>query len=81
MYFQLSHLFVKINKLEVDKSTLDSSLQFIQLYVDLDITKDDPMNVKLQRMRGDIKSFNFKPTIMTGKQYNETHCNHNEDTY
>ena len=53
-------------KFEVDKSTLDSSLQHIQLYVDLDIIKDDPMDVKLQGMRGDIKSFNFKPTIMTG---------------
>ena len=74
-------MFVKINKFEVDKSTLDSSLQYIQLYVDLDIIKDDPMDVKLQGMRGDIKYFKFKPTVMTGTQYNETHCNHNEDTY
>ena len=74
-------MFVKINKFEVDKSTLDSSLQYIQLYVDLDITNDDTMDVKLQGMRGDINSFNFKPAIMTGKQYNETHGNHNEDTY
>lgn len=70
-------MFVKINKFEVDKSTLDSSLQ----HVDLDITKDDSMDVKLQGMRGDIKSFIFKPTIMTGTQYNEIHCNNNEDTY
>lgn len=50
----------------MDKSTLDSSLQYIQLYVDLDITKDDPMDVKLEGMRGGILSFKFKPTIMTG---------------
>ena len=74
-------MFVKINKFKVDESTIDSSLQYIQLYVVLDFTKDDPMDVKLQGMRGDIKSFNFKPTIMIGTQYDETHCNHNEDTY
>ena len=58
--------FVKINKFEVDMSTPDSSLQHLQLHVDLDIKRDRPIDIKLEGMRGGIISFKFfvnKPTI------------------